>query len=214
MTEHMTSFLKNLARGIASQFGEHCEVVVHELDGGDPERTIIAVENGHISGRTVGGGPSKAVLHARSTPPEALTDHLDYLTRTEDGRVLRSSTIYVRDEDGRPVGVFSINYDTTALVMAENLLHSLAAPAGSTSEPERIVQNVGELLDELIRQSVALTGKPVAAMSKEDKIRAIRFLNENGAFLITKASEKISEFFGISKYPLYNYFGQSAQCSG
>lgn len=211
MTENTATFLKNLAHGIASQFGEHCEVVVHELDGDDPEHTIIAVENGHVSGRAIGGGPSQAVLHARSTPAAELADHLDYLTRTDDGRILRSSTIYVRDESGVPVGVFSINYDTTALAMAESVIHGLVAPHGNGREPERIVQNVGDLLDELIRQSVTLAGKPVAVMTKEDKIRAIQFLSENGAFLITKSSEKISEYFGISKYTLYNYLGQTAQ---
>jgi predicted transcriptional regulator YheO len=42
-------------------------------------------------------------------------------------------------------------------------------------------------------------------MSKEQKIEAIQFLNDAGAFLITKAGDKTAEFFGISKYSIYNY---------
>ena len=42
-------------------------------------------------------------------------------------------------------------------------------------------------------------------MTKDDKIRAIQFLNKKGAFLITKSGDKISKFFNISKYTLYNY---------
>ena len=72
-------------------------------------------------------------------------------------------------------------------------------------EPERIPQNVNQLLEELIDQSVSLVGKPVALMSKEDKIQAIRFLNQSGAFLITKSGDKIAKFFNISKYTLYSY---------
>jgi predicted transcriptional regulator YheO len=45
----------------------------------------------------------------------------------------------------------------------------------------------------------------VAYMTKEDKIRAIQFLNDSGAFLITKSGDKVSKFFGISKYTLYSY---------
>ena len=42
-------------------------------------------------------------------------------------------------------------------------------------------------------------------MNKEDKIRAIQFLNKAGAFLITKSGDKISKYYGISKYTLYSY---------
>ena len=48
-------------------------------------------------------------------------------------------------------------------------------------------------------------GKPVALMNKDDKVRAIRFLNESGAFLVTKSGDKVAKYFGISKYTLYSY---------
>ena len=44
-------FLKRLAKGIAAQFGSNCEVVVHDLKSEDPTSTIVAIENGHFSGR-------------------------------------------------------------------------------------------------------------------------------------------------------------------
>ena len=52
---------------------------------------------------------------------------------------------------------------------------------------------------------LALVGKPVALMNKDDKVKAIRFLNQNGAFLVTKSGDKIAKYFGISKYTLYSY---------
>ena len=72
-------------------------------------------------------------------------------------------------------------------------------------EPERITLNVSDLLDDLIRQADELVGKPVALMTKEDKIKAVQFLCRNGAMLITKSGDKISKHFGISKYTLYSY---------
>ena len=78
------------------------------------------------------------------------------------------------------------------------------------SEPEKIV-NVNDLLDELIAQSVALVGKPVALMNKEDKMRAIGFLSQNGAFLVTKSGDKIAKYFGISKYTLYSYIDKQQE---
>ena len=89
--------------------------------------------------------------------------------------------------------------------MVESAVQELISVQESTqSEPEKIV-NVNDLLEELIQKSVALVGKPVALMNKDDKVKAIQFLNQNGAFLVTKSGDKIAKYFGISKYTLYSY---------
>ena len=46
-------------------------------------------------------------------------------------------------------------------------------------------------------------------MNKEEKIQAIQFLRDAGAFLITKSGDKVSNFYGISKFTLYSYIDQS-----
>ena len=202
-------FLFQLAKGISRQFGPNCEVVVHDLDSNDPNSSIVAIENGHVTGRKVGDGPSHVVLEALRSGRENLTDHLSYLTRTKDGKILKSSTIYVRDDDGEAIGIFAINYDITLMLAMEENLKQFTAQ--DQREPERISRNVGDLLDELIEQSVKIVGKPVALMTKEDKVKAIQFLNETGAFLITKSGDKVCRFFGISKYTLYSYIDEAKE---
>ena len=54
---------------------------------------------------------------------------------------------------------------------------NLRGPARSRKEPERITLNVADLLDDLIRQADELVGKPVALMTKDDKVKAIRYLS-------------------------------------
>lgn len=198
-------FLKRLTKGIAQQFGNNCEVVVHDLSDNNVESSIVAIENGHITGRKLGDGPSHVVLEALHGDRSKLQDHLAYLTKTRDGKILKSSTIYIRDKNGDAVGIFAINYDITSLLLVETAVQSLTSTEMPQREPERISQNVNDLLDELIDQSVKLVGKPVALMTKDDKIQAIQFLNNTGAFLITKSGDKVSKFFGISKYTLYSY---------
>ena len=182
--------LRQIAHGLCSQFGSNCEVVVHDLSLRQPDSSIVIIENGHVSSRKLGDGPSHIVLEALRADPATLEDKLSYLTRTHDGRILKSSTIYIRDEDGSP-------------------LISTGTPESGSSEPESIPLNVNDLLDELISQSIKLVGKPVAMMNKDDKIKAIQFLNNAGAFLITKSGDKVSKQFGISKYTLYNYMDAS-----
>ena len=204
-------FLFQLAKGISRQFGPNCEVVVHDLDSNDPNSSIVAIENGHVTGRKVGDGPSHVVLEALRSGRENLTDHLSYLTRTKDGKILKSSTIYVRDDDGEAIGIFAINYDITLMLAMEENLKQFTATDQDQREPERISRNVGDLLDELIEQSVKIVGKPVALMTKEDQVKAIQFLNETGAFLITKSGDKVCRFFGISKYTLYSYIDEAKE---
>ena len=205
--------LRQIAHGVSQQFGNNCEVVIHDLRHGQLDNSIIFIENGHVSSRKVGDGPSHIVLEAMKHNPETLEDKLCYLTRTHDGRILKSSTMYIRDEEGEVAAIFSINHDITALLAIEGSIRSLVSvttPEGDTqSQPENIPLNVNDLLDELINQSIQLVGKPVAMMNKEDKIKAIQFLNNAGAFLITKSGDKISRHFNLSKYPLYSYMDAS-----
>jgi predicted transcriptional regulator YheO len=211
VTKQELDFLKRLAKGVAAQFGNKCEVVVHDLQSKDPDSTIVAIENGEVSGRKLGDGPSNVVLKALKSDPSKLHDKLAYLTKTEDGRVLKSSTIFFRDSKGKPTAIFAINYDTSLFWALENELREftrLTEPEES-QVTETIPHNVTDLLDELIEESVRLVGKPVALMTREDKVKAIGFLNDAGAFLVTKSGQKVCNYFGISKYTLYSYMDEA-----
>ena len=97
------------------------------------------------------------------------------------------------------------------MLAMEETLKQFTATEQESQDPEPIARNVSDLLDELIEQSVALVGKPVALMTKEDKVKAIQFLNNTGAFLITKSGDKVCKFFGISKYTLYSYIDEAKE---
>ena len=199
-----------IAKCIAGHFGKECEVVVHDLTDTDALKSIAYIENGHITGRRVGDGASQVVLEQLKGEDSDPQDKIGYLTKTADGKIPKSSTVYMRDENGKIVAIISINQDITKLLMAQEAIRSITtAQELSENQPKKITQNVNDLLDQLIWQSVQLVGKPVALMTKEDKITAISFLNKHGAMLITKSGDKISNYFGISKYTLYSYIDSS-----
>ena len=210
---HTLDFLKQLAHGLAIQFGSSCEIAIHDLKTKDLEKSIVYIENGHVSNRQTGDGPSGIVLETLQSDPSTIHDKLSYLTKTEDGRILKSSTFYIRDDDGSISYIFSLNYDITAFTAASTAIQSLIAtkdnlPDLTGDSPRQITHNVNELLDLLIEQAVAKVGKPVAMMNKDDKVAAIQFLNDSGAFLITKSGDKVSSYLGISKFTLYSYMGK------
>ena len=185
--------------------------MVHDLSR-HPDHTIVAIVNGHVTGRKVGDGASHVVIEQLQTNDPEPKDHLCYLTKTPDGKILKSSTVYIHNSKGKVSAILAINYDISKLLMVESAVKELVSTGQEAqgTEPEKIV-NINDLLDDLIEQSVALVGKPVALMNKEDKVKAIRFLNQNGAFLVTKSGDKIAKYFGISKYTLYSYIDTKQQ---
>lgn len=214
MQENHLDFYKRLGHAIALQFGEGCEVVIHDLKAKDPDHSIVWIENGHVTGRKVGDGPSHVVLEALHADAGKIDDRLSYLTKTSSGKILKSSTIFIRDTAGDLSGIFAINFDITMLRAAQGTIQWICGVEPTTpSEPEPIVRNIADLLDDLLAQSVALVDTPVPLMSKDDKVRAIRYLNDAGAFLITKSGPKVCKYFGISKYTLYSYLDEAKTMS-
>ena len=210
LSQYEMDALKQVAKGIAGHFGSSCEVVIHELSERSADSSIVAIENGHVSGRKAGDGPSHIVLEQLGQEDPDAEDQIGYLTRTPDGKILKSSSIYIRDGQGKIAAILGINFDISALQMFENALHEIISPdQHEQKEPERITLNVADLLDDLIRQADELVGKPVALMTKDDKVKAIRYLNSTGALLITKSGDKIAKHFSISKYTLYSYLDTS-----
>lgn len=193
--------LKVIAHGLAIQFGPSCEVLIHDLQG-DLDTSLVYIENGTITNRHVGDGPSHVVLDVLNYD-DGSEGRFGYLTKTKDGRILKSSTMYIRDDNGNIAYLLGINQDITEFVMMHRSLESLIGIGqAETGTVEKITTSVSELLDDLLLEAERLVGKPGPLMNKVERLKAISYLNEKGAFLISKSSEKIAEYFNISKFTL------------
>lgn len=195
--------LKVIAHGLAIQFGPSCEVLIHDLQG-DLDTSLVYIENGTITNRHVGDGPSHVVLDVLNYD-DGSEGRFGYLTKTKDGRILKSSTMYIRDDNGNIDYLLGINQDITEFVMMHRSLESLIGIGqAETGTVEKITTSVSELLDDLLLEAERLVGKSGPLMNKVERLKAISYLNEKGAFLISKSSEKIAEYFNISKFTLYS----------
>ncbi|MDR0879346.1 MAG: helix-turn-helix transcriptional regulator [Clostridioides sp.] len=209
------NILQQVAHGIAESFGKECEVVIHEFHGKELEEgSIKYIEHGEVTGRVGGDGPSHIVLEtieAISKGGKVPKDRYSYLTQTKDGRILKSSTFFISDDDEKSIYLLGINYDITNIIATKNVLESFVKVGENEKKEahELIPKNVNELLDDLITQSMKVVGKPVALMSKDDKVEVVRFLNDAGAFLVTHSADRVSNYLGISKYTLYSYINMN-----
>ncbi|MCM3749423.1 helix-turn-helix transcriptional regulator [Paenibacillus pasadenensis] len=200
--EAMLPTLSELAGGIAAQFGDRCEVVIH--DWSRPyDSTIVFIANGHVTGRKVGDPGTNLGLEVMRGTSEG-GHRQNYVTRTKDGRMLRSTSIYLKNSEGTAIGAMCINLDISELLAAEKAIQGLIGMQELSPIQESFVSNVGELLDSLIQEAEDAVGRPPAFMSREERVRFIGLLDRKGAFLIKKAGEKLCAYLGISKYTLYS----------
>ncbi|WP_162794688.1 helix-turn-helix transcriptional regulator [Nonomuraea lactucae] len=204
--DELEAILRPVMKAVAVAVGPHCEVVLHDLSGHDMASSIAAIENGHVTGRKV-GGPSTNLGLEMLREEEADHDEFGYKGRTGDGRELRSSSVYIRDEQGRVIAAFCINVDMTPLQAARaNIEHLLGDEA-----PEReeiFATDIVEVLDNLIETAIEKTGKSVALMTKDDKLEVLKYLDEKGAFFVKRSVDRVARRLGVSRVTAYNYLDQ------
>lgn len=205
--EENFEMLCEIGQCIAEQFGENCEVVLHDLTR-PYDNTIVAIWNGSVTGREVGGGGTNAGLEIlrQNTIPD---DQYCYINHTEDGKVLKSSSKYfVRD--GKVVGSLCINQDITDIITAQKALEMITMQKDVPKRNrEMFTNNVDELLSAMMQEEIRRIGKNAEELTKEEKIGIVHNLDEKGAFLIKKSAERVAEFLGTSRFTVYNYLNAS-----
>jgi predicted transcriptional regulator YheO len=196
--------LKNylpIAEGIAKTFGSHCEVVVHDLT--DVSSSIIAIYNGHVTGRKVGSPMTDLGLTIlRKGMEENLL--LNYPNKSIKGKKIKSTSIMIRDEAGEIVGCLCINIDLTLMSMAGAILNEMVN-VHEEKEKESFPQSVADLEKRMIERAAEKIGKPIGLMEKNERMEFIRLLDEMGLFLIKGTINNVAQLLNVSKFTIYNY---------
>jgi len=198
-------------KAIAVTVGPRCEVVLHDLKAsGRLGSTIIWIENGHVTGRYVGGPTTNLGLEALKTgDPDP--DRYNYRSKTSDGRELRSSSIYFRNSRGELIGALCVNVDIRTYIHARDALDELIGleDTASVEIDETFGTDIGSVLDDLVRRGIQRVGIPVTAMTRADKVSVVRFLDEKGVFLVKRAIDRMARALKISRVTAYAYLEEA-----
>ena len=216
----------------AELLGPRTEVVLH--DTSDLSRSIVALTNGHVSGRSVGGPATDLVLKVLQNHEHDDRDYLaNYLAESRTGGTFRSSTFFIRDAGGDVVGMLCLNIDDEPLTRARDLLAAITAttglvkgaPVGSGSEAgtaststsssgpvaERLSMNVDELALDGVARIVAAQGVEPHRMTPDEKVAAVREIERAGVFLLKGAVAQVAEALHVSEPTVYRYVRQVRQ---
>lgn len=191
-----------VANLIAKTFGKHCEVVIHDLS--HPQSSVVYTVNNIVTGREVGQGFDHLVKQVLLSKKFKDDCSVNYMTKTKDGKKIKSSTAIIRDSKGKVIGALCVNYDLDVYVnfkeAFEDLLYVEEQVIDEEVEP---IPNVAEIVEELIDKIIESDN--VDELKRKDKIELIRFMDKKGIFLMKGAIDKVAEKLGISKVTVYSY---------
>ncbi|WP_041444813.1 helix-turn-helix transcriptional regulator [Syntrophobotulus glycolicus] len=204
--------LKAIARGLAETYGRNSEVVVHDLR--DLEHSVVYVA-GNLTKREPGMPITDLVVKALRQEGNSAQDIIGYKTVTKNGRVMKSSTIFIRDDKGEIFASLCLNYDLTEMLNFKAILEDFSQIRGANDEKqETFATTVQETIESLVSQAVEILGKQPATMSTDDKVRLVGILENKGAFLIKGAVDYVAAVLGVSKFTIYNYLNKLRSTNG
>lgn len=198
--------LRPVMRAIAVAVGPQCEVVLHDLSQG-LDQTILVIENGHLTGRSVGGSSTNLGLAALQSP-DADPNAYGYKSTTSDGRELRSSSVYFRNVEGQLVAALCINVDLTTFQSVRGLMEEMLDFPGAIAQEEIFAGDIDDVLSGMITDALHQARTPVATMTKSDRVRVIRTLENRGAFVIKSAVDTVARRLSISRVTVYSYLDE------
>lgn len=198
--------LSDLVLPLTAALGSGTELVLHDLRHMD--HSVVAIAGG-VTDRKVGAPVTGLVLeHLQS----GRSDHLlRYRTKTDAGRDLRSSTIFVRDDTGTPFACLCINTDITSWLIfrdeAEKIVGTYTDSIGEVEESrsEEFLPTVEKLVASAVTRAIAEVGVPVELMRKEHRTEVIKRLDAWGIFLVKDAVLYVASALQISRHSIYYY---------
>lgn len=193
------------AHGIAETFGNHCEVVLHDFT--DLNNSIVVIENGHVTGRDINSSMNDNKLQqVKSGKTE--NDIINYSGKGADGRVIKSTTMFIRDDAEKAIGCLCINFDVTELSLAKKAIDELLL----FDKPEvvdKTSRKINDVLSEVVQAKIDEMGKPIAYLSKDEKVKIVHQLDGQGVFLIKGAIDYVADILCVSRYTIYNYLDEA-----
>lgn len=193
---------KVLLEGLADYLGSGYEMVLHSLE--DTEHSVIKIINGHHTGRAEGMPITDLALQMlEQIKKEGEKGSISYFTKNKKGEPLKSTTIVVRGEESRIIGLLCINFylNTNFSEILSGFIPDI------TSRAQVKTETFASNLDELIYSKVSEVRNEVM---EDDQIlpslknkEIINILCQQGVFTLKDAVVKVAEYLDISKNTVY-----------
>lgn len=210
----------DLVHFLGKTLGSNHEIILHVID--EEGTSIAAIENSHISGRTLDSPVTGFALELMKKSKEMGTNFVtNYKARNKVGKEIQGSTFLIKDEEDRLEGLLCINIDNSKYQkLADDLLQlaNLSSPISditldfahsktiSSEAEEGMVEILSNSIEEIIYETIdpkILDGR--YTLSTEAKIEMVEKLEKKGIFQLKGAVSQVAEVLHVSEPTIYRY---------
>lgn len=200
----MELILTNLLKMISEMFSPHIETVLHDMQ--KKNYPILAIFNSELSGRKIGDNTSVfgSLDEDMNTQPDKV---VNYIFTAPNGKKYRSSSLIIRNESGTPVYGVSINFDSTQLNLAIDILqqfsknpiysHSLVGKPNSEITPDTIRNDIQKIKINYHMKTQQLSKEDISLIIEE--LNRLKYFDIHGVITI------VSNELKITRPTLYKY---------
>jgi predicted transcriptional regulator YheO len=193
--------LQKVAEGLGATFAPFCEVVVHDLL--DPKHAILAVHN-NLSGRQIGSAATELGL-ARIIDPDYPQVIANYANQFADGRPVKSTSIGIKDSDGRYIAALCLNLDLTLFKGLHSAMSQFVAVDANAIQEESLDPANAEALRDCIDRYAAKLVKTPRTLKVEERRELLRSLKADGLLEVRRSMETVAAHLGVSRASVYGY---------
>lgn len=187
-----------IAEALSKLLGSNVEIVIHSL----ATETVAYICNPY-SKRQIGDPSYLSELDFRED------DERDVIGPHErvnwDGRVVRTISAVLRDEDGRPFALTCFNYDLSDIMAAQNAITALIGAPVNSGEPDALFKNDWhEKMNRFIVDWCRDKNKTVDALAREDRLELLGEIVRTDGLREKHAASYVARVLNVSRATIYN----------
>lgn len=192
--------LEQVAQGLGETFAPFCEVVLHDLR--DADHSIVAIHN-KLSGREVGDATTELGLAriADESYPQVLSNYANTLP---DGRQAKSTSIGIKDADGKYLAALCMNIDLTLFGALQGMLRQFGGIDTGVRVAETLEPAGAEAIRRRIDEFAARTSSTPRSLKADERRALMRELRQSGCMDVRRAAEIVAAHLGVSRATVYN----------
>jgi len=200
----------SIADFLGEVLGKNTEIILHDLT--NYQKSIVYIINGNISGRKIGDSITDLMLDFILSESKGNKQFIcNYNSKNVEGKLLYSSTYFIRDDSNKIVGALGLNSDYQDVKNSLSFLTSLL--------PNYVDDKIASL--NIIKENLSSDGQELTLnkidtivnqfnvvptrMTPMEKTEVISALNECGIFNIRGSVQEVATKLQMSEPSIYRY---------
>ena len=204
--DHIFDHYTRVGEIISEKFSPYLEVIIHDLR--NPEHSIIAIFNSHITGRKIGDGTSD--IGYKKLANELPDKIVNYENISPSGSKMKSSSLTIRDEHNKIIGSMAFNFDLAPFENIQEFFNTITktniSQLGDFPKQEQFfIWNIRDELEQELNKYIIANRLQGKALTKKDKLNVVSLMNKRGHIKKRGSVSILSELLAITRPTLYKY---------